>query len=513
MKIREFLDKRKFLLCVVLLTLLVAAACIGLTYKVIAQGVMVWWLAILLAFGVISIPVIAFLIRRKKLSVQIITVLILAVLGVLYTFVFTPNSVPDEPLHYRTAYHISNQMLFKFGDEQENMIMRAEDNAFITKTSIILSDDQYINVSNNSYLFCKDNKEIRANQTFIENKTLPYVASAIGISIGRIANFSAFWTYQAGRIFNLISFLIFVYFAIKLMPFNKVAIAAVAMLPVNLHIIASVSYDVFTVGGVLLLFAYIMNLRYGQKKIGLKQLGILAIIIALVIPQKVAYIGVAALVLLLPKENFKTPKLHFLFKCLLGLIAIGSILIVQMQNAAKLVADSVTYDENIAGYNLQYVFAHLGEIAKMLFNTICYKTDFYIKSVTGHFGWFQIEAPWFITIPILMVVAVSFMRKTGEPKAENTLAKLYSLALFVAVFLMVELLMLLDHTVMGSAFVEGVQGRYFIPALPLLFLVLRNNMIQVDNKTDDAVLILMHALNVLNIIFCVFAITVIMQNV
>ena len=513
MKIREFLDKHKFLLCVVLLTLLVAAACIGLTYKVIAQGVMVWWLAVLLAFGVISIPIIAFLIRRKRLSVQFITVLILAVLGILYTFVFTHNTVPDEPLHYTTAYHVSNQMLFKFGDEQKNMIMRAEDDAYIRGSSIILSDEQYVNVSENSHLFCKNNKEIRAEQGYIRNKVLPYVASAIGITIGRIANFSAFWTYQLARTFNFLSFLAFVYFAIKLMPFNKVAIASIAMLPVNLHIMASVSYDVFSVGGVLLLFAYIMNLRYGVKKIGLTQLGILAIIIALVIPQKVAYIGVAALVLLLPKENFKNPKLHFLFKCLLGLIAVGSILIIQMHNTTKLVSNNVTYDENIAGYSLQYVLAHLGEIAKMLFNTICYKTDFYIKSITGHFGWFQIEAPWFITIPILMVVAVSFMRKDNEPKAENNLAKPYSLALFIADFIMVELLLLLDHTVMGSACVEGVQGRYFIPALPLLFLVLRNNMIQVDNKTDDAVLILMHALNVINIIFCVFAITVIMQGV
>lgn len=513
MKIREFLDKHKFLLCVVLLTLLVASACIGLTYKVITQGVMVWWLAVLLAFGVLSVPVIAFLIRRKKLSVQIITVLILAVLGILYTFVFTPNSVPDESLHYRTAYHISNKMLFKFGDEQKNMIMRAEDDEYIKNTSVILSDDQYVKASKDGYLLCKDNEEIRADQTFIENKTLPYLASAIGISIGRIANFSAFWTYHLARAFNFLSFLAFVYFAIKLMPFNKVAIAAIAMLPVNLHIMASVSYDVFTVGGVLLLFAYIMNLRYGQKKIGLKQLGILAIIIALVIPQKVVYIGVAALVLLLPKENFKNPKLHFLFKCLLGLVAVISIFVIQMHNASKLVTNNVTYDENISGYSLQYVLAHLGETAKMLFNTICYKTDFYIKSITGHFGWFQIEAPWFITIPVLMVVVLAFMRKEGEPEAENTLAKLYSLGLFIVVFIAVEFLLLLDHTTMGSTFIEGVQGRYFIPALPLLFLVLRNNMIQVDRKTDDAVLLLMHALNVINIIFCVFAITVIMQGV
>lgn len=506
MKIREYLDKHKFLVCAVLLTLFVTVAAAGLMYKANAQGGMVWWLAVLLIIGVASIPVFAFLVRKKKLSIQLLTVLILSVLGVLYTFVFPPNSVPDEPLHYTTAYHISNQMLFKFDDEQQNMTMRAEDYDFVTKSSNALSKNQYVFISKNNDLLCSDNQEIKVNKGFIKNKTLAYVASAIGITIGRIANLSAFWTYQLGRFFNFLSFLAFVYFAIKLMPFNKIAIVAIAMLPINLHIMASVSYDVFTVGGVILLFAYIMNLRYGQKKIGLKELGILAIIIAPIIPQKVAYIGVAALVLLLPKENFKNPKLHFLFKCLLGLIAVLSIVVAQAHNAFKLVADNVTYDKNVAGYSLQYVFTHLGEIAKMFFNTICYKTDFYISSIVGYFGWFQVEAPWFIKIPVLMVVAVSFMRKENEPKAENTLSKLYSLALFIAVFLMIEILLLLDHTTMGSTCIEGVQGRYFIPALPLVFLILRNNMIKVSKNTDDMVLVLMPALNVLILLFSVLRI-------
>ena len=513
MKMREFLENRKFLLCIILITITVVAACVGISYKIISQGVNLWWLFAIMGFGVISVPIVAFLIRRKKLSLELLTVLMLAVLGALYTFVFPPNSVPDEPLHYTTAYHISNQMLFKFDDEQQNMTMRAEDYEFVTKSSIILSDRQYAFVSQNSDLFCSNNQELKTDKGFIKNKTVAYVASAIGITIGRIANFSAFWTYQLGRLFNFLSFLAFVYFAIKLMPFNKVGIAAIAMLPMNLHIMASVSYDVFTVGGVLLLFAYIMNLRYGERKIGLKQLGILAIIIALIIPQKVAYIGVAALVLLLPKEKFEKPKLHFLFKCLLGVIAVLSIAVLQAHNASKLVAENVTYDQNVSGYSLQYVFTHFGEIVKMLFNTICYQTDFYIKTITGYFGWFQIESPWFIKIPVIMIVVLSFMRKENDVKAEDTLSKLYSLVLFIAVFIIIELLLLLDHTTMGSSIIEGVQGRYFIPALPLLLLVIRNNMIKVSEKTDDAVLILMHALNVINIIFCVFAITVIMYGV
>ena len=509
MKIREVIEKHKFLVCVILLSLFVLISGVSLLYRIVAAKALVWYLLVLMILGVISIPVFAFIVRKKKLSVQMITVLILAVLGVLYTFVFTPNSVPDEPLHYTTAYHVSNQLLFKFDDEQKNMVMRAEDDAYVKSASMNLNKEQYEKVRRDNYLICKDNTEIRADQGYIKNKFLAYFASAVGITIGRIANLSAFWTYQLGRMFNFLSFLIFVYFAIKLMPFNKIAIAAIAMLPMNLHIMASVSYDVFSVGGVLLLFAYIMHLWYGLNKIGFKELGILAIMIALIIPQKAVYIGVAALVLLLPKDKFKNPKLHFLFKCLLGVIAVASILIIQMHNSAKLVTDNVTHNETVAGFSIQYVISHPNEIAKMFFYTICHETDFYIKSIVAYFGWFQVESPWFLTVPVIVVLLLSFMKKEGEPQNMPLLSKLYSLALFLAIFILVEMLLLIDHNHIGCVYIGGVQGRYFIPALPLVFLALRNNIVTLSKQADDVVLVLMPALNVLILIYCISSIIVV----
>ena len=506
MKIRVFLQSHKFLVSAVLLSLVIAFSALALLFKAVSSGVMVWWLLVLLILGVAAVPFIAFIVRKKKFSLEATTVIIAGILAILYLFVFTPNTVPDEPLHYSTAYHISNQMMFKFGDEDYALRMRAEDDAFVKSTSHALSAGQYAHISRNNYLFCKNSEEIIADRGYILNKNIVYVAPAIGITLGRVCNLSGYWTYQLGRLFNFMSFLAFVYFAIKLMPFGKIAIAAIALLPINLHIMASFSYDVFTVGGILLLFAYIMNLWHGEKKIGWKQLGFIALLIALVVPQKAVYIGVAALVLLLPKEKFANPKLHLLFKCLLGVIALASIFILQAKNSSKLVSDNVSYSNDTAGYSLQYIIAHPGEIAKMLFYTICYKSDFYIKSITAYFGWFQIEAPWLMAVPTIFVVLLAFMRKENEPAPDNMLSKLYCIILFLIVFLATELLLLLDHTVLGSTCIEGVQGRYFIPALPLVFLVLRNNVITVSEKIDDAVLILMPALNIITLLFCVFRI-------
>ena len=51
-----------------------------------------------------------------------------------------------------------------------------------------------------------------------------------------------------------------------MMPFGKIAIAAISLIPINLHIMASVSYDVFTFGGIMLIFAYIMKIGFDNDK-------------------------------------------------------------------------------------------------------------------------------------------------------------------------------------------------------------------------------------------------------
>ena len=503
MKLRNFFEKHKFLISVCLITFFVAIAELGLLYNKIAQGLLVWWMAVLLIGSIFLIPIFALIIRKHWLSLQVLTVLMLAVLGVLYLFVFTPNSVPDEPIHYRTAYHLSNKMMFDFGDQDSALNMRQEDVMYMEKTPTMLSSRHYNQVSKDNYLFCKNKEVITTAYGYMENKTLVYIPAATGITLGRLIGLSGYWTYQLGRLFNFIMFAVFIFFAIKLMPFGKIAVSAISLIPMNMHIMASFSYDAFTTGGVILLFAYIMHLMYDDKKIGFKALSILAIMIALIIPQKVVYIGVAALVLLLPKEKFKLPKWHFAFKCLLGLCAVGGIFILQLNNAPKLVSDSVSYSPDTAGYSMQYIFTHLPEIVVMLFRTLCNKTEFYLKSMVAFFGWFQIDTPWYLVMPVFFFVALSFMRKSDEPEPLPFTEKLYSIILFLAVFLLIELLLLIDHTPFGSLNIEGVQGRYFIPALPLIFLAIRNNLITVSKNIDDVIMIGMPTLNIIIIVFCV----------
>ncbi len=460
------------------------------------------------AVCVLFLTAFAFIVNYKKLSFAAKTAFSAFVLCLFYIFVFTPSSVPDEPLHYTTAYHISNVMMFNGGDTLSGIKMRAEDAEFVKKSSIALSSEEYNFTEENNYLLCKNKEIIATENTFIENKDIVYAANAFGITIARLIGLSAYWTFQMGRIFNILLFVLALYFSIKIMPFGKVALSIIALLPVNLHIMASNSYDVFTFSAVLLLFAYIMKLSFGENKIGFKELILLAVLICLAVPHKVVYIAVAAIVLIIPKENFKTPKLHFLFKVLLGTIAAASILVLQFANTSKLTSDSVTNSLS-EGYSISYVLTHLKETVLLIFNSIVNLGDFYLKSMVAYFGWFQLEMPWLLALPYLILLLVCFIRKEDEPKPLKVYERLYSVLLFCIAFLLIELLLLIDHTPKGSGMVLGVQGRYFIPALPLIFLAIRNNSLTLKKNSENVLLFLGVFLNTiilltsLSYIYCI----------
>jgi uncharacterized membrane protein len=50
--------------------------------------------------------------------------------------------------------------------------------------------------------------------------------------------------------------------------------------------------------------------------------------------------------------------------------------------------------------------------------------------------------------------------------------KLISLSIFIMIFLLVCAFVYISWTVVGQNMIDGIQGRYFIPILPLLFLLL-----------------------------------------
>ncbi len=504
MKIFEHIKKKSLLGITALALTVFAVALAFYKYKIdndahTLSGDVWYW--IFVSGGIILLFVIYVITKFKKASIASICAISTAFFGVVCMFIFQPFTVPDEQSHYKAIYHVSNQQLLDFNDVQKGLRMRGDDYKYCSNLSTSLFSQDYIKEQGFDSISCKDSEIVTTDYGYMTNKTIPYFVPAMGISFARVVGIGPYWTFQMGRLFNLIQGIVLVYFAIKIIPFGKGALAAISLLPINLHIRASLSYDAFTYAGVVLLFAYIVKLIYDKKPVDWKQLSLLALMIILVVPQKVVYIGVAALLLIIPKDRFAKPKYHFAFKCALGVIAVVSILVLQMQSAPKLISDTVT-NTDVSGYSITYVLTHLPEILNLFFNTLLKYGDFYSSSAIAFFGCFELQAPWFMIIPYFVLLTLAFMRRENEPEPQKAIERIYSALLFVFVFVFIELLLLIDHTAAGRQQIEGVQGRYFIPALPLLIVAARNRTITLKEKFDRQLMLAVNTLNMVTFIYC-----------
>lgn len=452
---------------------------------------------------VLSVATIVFLIliavavKITSLKIEAITAFMLAFFCGVCLFIFPPFTVPDERTHYVSAYHISNCFTFNFSDTQDALVMRECDEEYINNYSNSVHNREYISENGFNKTFADKTEKVTSDCGYISGiKASAYLCSGLGIAAARAIGLGPYYTFQMARIFNAAMCVILIYFAMKLMPFGKIAVAAISLLPISLHITASVSYDNFTFGGIMLLFAYIMNLMYSDKKIGWKNILILTAMLIIIVSPKVVYIGVAAILLIIPKEKFKVPKYHLAIKIGLGLITVCAVLLLQIGSISTINANAVSN-----GYTLSYIIKNPFKMCSMLLLTVLTQCDFYLKSMISYFGWFEFETAWYVAVPYVVAVAFAFMRKKGEPHQLDTLQRCYSLLLFTAVFLLTELALLMDHTDITSQIVLGVQGRYFIPALPLIFLFVRSDSVELSADFDRKLLFAIGVLNSFTFIY------------
>lgn len=94
----------------------------------------------------------------------------------------------------------------------------------------------------------------------------------------------------------------------------------------------------------------------------------------------------------------------------------------------------------------------------------------YAIDAIGRFGWFTVLLP----IPVYLLAVTMVGMALFVPAATRPLVwqRLWWALLLVGGCILIETALYLTATELGASHVEGVQGRYFIPLLPLLGLVL-----------------------------------------
>lgn len=410
-----------------------------------------------------------FLFSRPNCSIEKVFVLFVLTLGVAYMVVFPAESAPDEDRHIISAYNVSNIMLGGPKAEEALVYFRADDltglygefpnaNAYMTMYAQVNNARQ-----NGDYVLVTEDFIIQA-------PFWTYLPQAMGISLGRILNCNGTITILLGRFFSLLFFVTVTYFAIKIIPFGKKILLAVSMLPMTLELAASYSYDTMILALSFLYIALMCRLIFEKEALSLRDMVLPTIVFALLAPLKYVYTPLLLLTLFLPGEKYKAKKEKWIS---VGILFGGLLLIMLLPSGKQQIY--LPGDVTTEYRTIEYCLHHVGEVLGVYIRTVMLNASYYLSTMVGMaLGWLEIPMPQEVLLLSVLNLFLATIRTDSEPKTLLRNSHCFGFVLCaLGVFGLTLTAMLLNWTPIWSKSILGVQGRYFLPVLPLLLMCLQ----------------------------------------
>lgn len=400
-------------------------------------------------------------------SSQIRRVLVMiGVLGGLSAFYSPINDVPDEYVHYARSLFLSegdlnlsnNPQDLEVSEDIKAIDQRAGKSLLKDKLGQVRHSDQQL-----SYLAVK-----MTNAYY----SISYLPQALGLALGNALKLPVIWTYYLGRLVNLSAYLLLIYLALKRAGAYQQVIAVVAMNPMTVYLAASYNQDGFATGMILLVISLFLNLLESPK-VSYRQLLTYYLACLILVVTKFPYLLLSLLPLFIREEGEKHERMEkFLNKFLLTIIVIGFGLIWYLlynQIQPPKLADFL--EKVNSSKQLQTIFSNLPLYGRLIFRKMFES----LLNLNGMliYGPLTYGTASSFTL-YLAYLGLVYLNNLGKARVGAGL-KLGLLLVILGVSGMITLALYLTWTPVGDLEILGVQSRYFIGLLPLIYLLLSSH--------------------------------------
>ncbi|MBQ7795067.1 MAG: DUF2142 domain-containing protein [Lachnospiraceae bacterium] len=451
----------------------------------------------------------------KRVRVEVCAFLAVLVLGGMYMVVLPPLSAPDEIAHFASAYAISNQMMgMERTDEYGFVLMRKEDEFLQNveqvsgdevRTSLgrTLTEDTWQKIYDRAFpIFVEDEQKVMVSSVNGQNHTTPvsYLAPAIGITLGRLLGVNCIVLAFLGRFFNLLFYAGMVYGAVKVLPFGKMVLFGVSVLPMALHLAASYSYDAFLMATCFFFGSYCLHLAYAKPMVEIKDIVLLAVLAAAFGPCKMVYAVMMGFALLIPVKKFGDWK-KWTVSAAAVLVAFGAAMIlVNRATITNYAVSTDTYVEWAAepAYSFSWILHNPLNFARVMYDSLVHLGDEWTLQLFGSMlGNLDpvLSVPFWVVGAMAVCLVLLSLRNAGEPLYMKGWQKAWVCFLAVGCLLGLMTAMLIAWTPLSSQVVEGVQGRYLLPVIPFVFMCLKSDRVVRTGGSDETLVFYMCALN------------------
>ena len=429
---------------------------------------------------------------KSKLNIITFFVLFSAVWLTIMSFSVPISQTPDEYTHF-------NGMMNAFGTtdyigETNGTLYEEAGLKGFNSGVFALNKDAYYKAGMKHY-----EHRLSINDFNLTINVVKFWPGAIGFYLGVILRLPKLVCLQMAELTSALFFIILGAITLKMAPYKKEVFLFTLLMPMTMQQCSSINPDVIVIPCSLLITAWILNMNHRDGDVTWKDVIVLGFLAFEVLIAKQIYALLVAVILIVPLSKYKLPigkrfdlaefiRKHKIICIVLCILLLGGFLYIS---------------RNAYYYKVLYAcILEPGRTFLLMRVTLSNLKEFYEQSFVGCFGWLDlfVSNTYIIMFFVMMVFVNLFLEKDELEKFEQL--KKWKRALMFVVAIAISVLVFVSMatwsfkldglepnvdvaTIRGYLFqitsLLGVQGRYFIPVLPMLLIPLGSGN-EIKNK-------------------------------
>lgn len=407
--------------------------------------------------------------------------------GVLFSLSLPANKVNwDEEVHFEQAFCLADGHKTLHVSPEVSMEFIAGIDTWPYNQPATLEEqralDTYLNQRGNYR-----NGEVSWNADVHSSTVTGYAGSALFLKIARMLRLPFSLLFKLGRLGNLLVYSLVLYFAIRKTPVGKGIMAFLGLMPEPMLLAGTYSYDPALTAFCWLSFAFILRAALEpEKKMTWKEYALILASFYIGCRIKAVYAPLILAGLLIPAGHFRNEKEKWLmragFAAMFVLLTASFLLPVLIAPSA---VGDVRGDQTSEAGQLAYILGQPLAYAGILFQNMWHTLPSYVlgENSLGLLGHLKaVSFPWVFYASSAAVILTDGRSSCGKRLSGGQ--KLWILILAAATAVLVWTSMYVAFTRPGNTFIEGVQGRYYIPLLFFVWLALNPGWVRIRLKAS-----------------------------
>lgn len=426
-------------------------------------------------------------------------------MGLVFSFITPVHTISDERTHIDSVYVLSNRLLgSKDIPGPRRLLKRSCDIDSSIANTMPVTAERYRVVEENLFGEAPKSEYTAAfTRNALNNvPVLCYLPGALGFTTARLLGRNLITMIIMARWLNLLASVLIIYMALCRMPYGATAMAVISLFPKTLQQMASCSYDGMIIAGTYLFIALCLAAAFDREISITDLLGLLLSGVFVASCKGGAYLPILGMVILIPfarsaffpaagkKNGMRWNTVSISVICCSLFVFVGKYL-VRLAEMFGRASGSISIS---AGTKTLYTlsdFIHAPmKLVRIYLNTIYVRMDGLIGELVGK----NLSQKWYIVYMFLALAILGILRRNSERRhdeAGNHLrltGRLWIMLIVILSAALVFLSMLIGFTSRDMGYIDGLQGRYFLPLAPLPLLAFENGIIHRNGISDMAIL-------------------------